>query len=110
MAAVSYHGELPEGQDTIVQHGYEFSRDGKSVNVTEKDLLAKFAANRFFKTADSEKEQVKSGEEEAEQAETETLKAWLNERNVPFHHRTGLDKLRDLKADYEKAEAKAAED
>lgn len=110
MAAVSYHGEFPEGQDTIVQHGYEFGRDGKSVNVTEKALLAKFAANRFFKTADSEKDQVDAAKEEAEQAETETLKAWLNERNVPFHHRTGLEKLRDLKADYEKAEAKASED
>lgn len=110
MAAVSYHGEFPEGADTITQHGYEFGRDGKSVNVTEKDLLAKFAANRFFKTEGSEKDAVKEGQEEAEQAETETLRAYLREENVPFHHKLGVDKLRELKAQHEKAKAKALEE
>lgn len=109
MAGVTYHGEFPEGQDTITQHGYEFSRDGKSVSVTDQEDLAKFARNRFFKTADSEKEQVEAGKEEAEQAETETLKAWLNERNVPFHHRTGLDKLRELAQQHQDAQEKAQE-
>lgn len=107
MTAVTYHGEYPEGQDTIVQHGYEFGRDGKSVNVTDKDLLAKFATNRFFKTADSDKEDVESAKGEAEQAETETLKAWLTEENVPFHHRAGLKTLRDLREQHEQAKAKA---
>ena len=110
MAQVSYHGEFPEGQDTIVQHGYEFSRDGKSVNVTEKDKLAKFAANRFFKTADSEKEDVEQGQEEAEKAEAETLREYLKRENVPVHHRTGLEGLRKAKADHEKAQQKALED
>ena len=110
MAAVSYHGEFPEGADTITQHGYEFGRDGKSVNVTEKEFLAKFAANRFFKTADSEKEQVEAAQDEAEQAEVQTLRAYLTEQNVPHHHRLGVEKLRDLKAAHEKAKAKALEE
>lgn len=110
MAQVTYHGEYPEGQDTIVQHGYEFSRDGKSVNVTEKDLLAKFAANRFFKTADSEKEDVEQGQEEAEQAEAETLKAWLGENKVPYRANASLANLRKAREDYEAAQKKALED
>lgn len=108
MAAVTYHGEFPEGRDTIEQHGFEFGRDGKSVNVTDKDLLTKFANNRFFKTAESDKEQVQSAEVEAEQAETETLRAWLSEQKVPFHHKLGRDKLQALKDDYLKAQDKAA--
>ena len=110
MAAVTYHGEFPEGADTIVQHGYEFSRDGKSVNVSEKELLAKFAGNRFFKTADSEKDDVEAGKAEAELAETETLKAYLRANSVPFHHKQGLASLRDLKESHEAAVAKAQAD
>jgi len=110
MAGVTYHGEFPEGADAIEQHGYEFSRDGKAVNVTEKDLLAKFAGNRFFKTADSEKEDVEQGQDEAEKAEVETLREYLKRENVPVHHRTGLDGLRKAKADHEKAQQKASED
>ena len=110
MSAVTYHGEFPEGQDTIVQHGYEFDRDGKSVNVKEPELLARFATNRFFKTVDSDKEDVESAKDEAEQAETETLKAWLKEENVPFHHKAGLKTLRDLREKHEDAKAKAQAD
>lgn len=110
MAGVTYHGEFPEGQDTIVQHGYEFSRDGKSVNVTDKELVAKFAANRFFKTDGSEKEDVQQGQEEAEQAEAETLKAWLGDHQVPYRANASLANLRKAREDYEAAQEKAAED
>jgi hypothetical protein len=106
MAAVTYHGEFPEGADTIIQHGFEFGRDGKSVNVTDKALLAKFAGNRFFKTADS----AKAAEVEAEQAEAEALRAWLTDHRVPFHHKAGRDKLQALKDEYLKTEAKAQEE
>lgn len=110
MAQVTYHGEYPEGADTIVQHGYEFSRDGKSVNVTEKDSLAKFASNRFFKTADSDKDEVEEGKAQAEANEAESLREYLKRENVPVHHRTGLEGLRKAKADHEKAQQKALED
>jgi hypothetical protein len=110
MAKVKYHGEFPEGKDAITQHGYEFSRDGSAVEVKEEGLLSKFASNRFFEVSGaSDKEEVKQGQAEAENAEAETLKAWLTEHRVPFHHRAGLDKLRSLKADYEKAQEKAQE-
>lgn len=109
MAQVKYHGEFPEGKDTIEQHGYEFEA-GKAVNVTDKTLIEKFAGNRFFEVSgESKKEEVEQGKEEAEQAETESLKAWLNEHQVPFHHKLGADKLRALKADYLKAQEKAQE-
>lgn len=107
MAQVKYHGEFPEGQDTITQHGYEFEA-GKAVNVTDKALIEKFAGNRFFEVSgESDKELVKQGQSDAEQAETETLQAWLREHQVPFHHKLGADKLRALKADYLKAQEKA---
>ena len=109
MAAVTYHGEFPEGKDTITQHGFEFGRDGKSVNVTDKDMLAKFAQNRFFKTAESDKEQVEAAQTEAQANEADTLRAWLAEHKVPAHHKLGVDKLQALKDDYLKAEAKAQE-
>jgi hypothetical protein len=107
MAQVKYFGEFPEGKDTITQHGYEFEA-GKAVNVTDKALIEKFAGNRFFEVSgESDKEQVKQGQDEAEKAETETLQAWLKEHQVPFHHKLGADKLRALKADYLKAQEKA---
>lgn len=107
MAQVTYHGEFPEGADTITQHGYEFGREGKAVNVTEKDLLAKFATNRFFKTSDSDKEAVEAGQDEAEKAEAQSLREWLTDHQVPFHHKLGRDKLQGLKDDYLKAQEKA---
>ncbi len=110
MATVTYHGEFPEGQDTIVQHGYEFERGGKGVKVEEKDLLAKFAGNRFFKTEGADADEVKRGKDEAEAAELQTLKDWLNDHQVPFHHKAGLEKLRGMKADYEMQTQKAAEE
>jgi len=107
MASVKYFGEFPEGKDTIEQHGYEFEA-GKAVNVTDKALVEKFAGNRFFEVSGaSDKDQVKQGQEEAEEARTATLQAWLNDHQVPFHHRAGADKLEALKADYLKAQEKA---
>lgn len=108
MAQVTYHGEFPEDKDHIVQHGYTFER-GKSVDVKEKDLLAKFVTNRFFKTADSDKSAVEQGQEDADKAEEQTLRAYLAEERVPAHHKLNLASLRKLKADHEKAKAEAAE-
>ena len=48
MAKVTYHGEYPEGADTIVQHGQTFERKGRAVEVSDKATLARFAANPFF--------------------------------------------------------------
>lgn len=113
MASVSYHGEYVEGQEDddgnafIVHLGHTFTRGGKSVSVTDKDVLSKFAANRFFKTEGSDADEVKEAKAEAEQAEVEALRAWLDENKVPFHHREGLEKLRAKRADYE-ASVKAA--
>lgn len=115
MSAVTYHGEYPngqvdgEGEPFIVQHGYTF-QPGKSVAVTDKADLALFAKNRFFKAPESDKDDVEQGKDEAENAETETLKAYLTAEKVPFHHRAGLKTLRDLKSDHEAAKAKALED
>ena len=107
MASVKYFGEFPEGKDTIEQHGYEFEA-GKAVNVTDKALVDKFAGNRFFEVSGaSDKDQVKQGQADAEQAEVQTLQGWLDEHKVPYHHRLGADKLRALKADYLKAQDKA---
>lgn len=109
MAQVKYHGEFPEGKDTITQHGFEFEA-GKAVNVTDKDLIEKFASNRFFEVSGaSDKELVEQGKEDAEKAETESLQGWLREHQVPFHHKLGNDRLRALKADYLKAQEKAQE-
>ena len=109
MAQVKYHGEFPEGKDTIVQNGHEFEA-GKSVNVSDKDLLEKFAANRFFEVSgQSDKDLVEQGKEDADKAEVESLQSWLRDHQVPFHHKLGADKLRGLKADYLKAEKNAQE-
>lgn len=114
MSGVTYHGEYPleqvdgEGNPFIEQHGYIFN-PGKSVDVKDKDVLAKFARNRFFKTADSDKEVVERGQSEADKAEAETLTAWLKDHQVPVHHKMKMDTLRGLKADYEKAQLKAQE-
>jgi hypothetical protein len=109
MAAVTYHGEFGEGQDTITQHGYEFGRDGKSVNVTDKALLEKFANNRFFKTADSDKDQVEAAQTEAQANEAETLRAYLAEHNVPVRANANLASLQKARADYDAAVLKAQE-
>lgn len=109
MASVKYHGEFPEGKDTITQHGYEFEA-GKGVNVTDKDLLQKFAQNRFFEVSgESDKELVEQGKDDAEKAELETLQGWLRDHQVPFHHKEGVAKLREKKAAYEKAQLQAQE-
>lgn len=109
MASVKYHGEFPEGKDAIEMYGYTFE-EGKAVNVTDKDHLEKLAGNRFFEVSgESDKEQVKQGQDDAQKAEVETLQGWLKEHNVPFHHREGVDKLRAKKADWLKAEQKAQE-
>lgn len=109
MAAVTYHGEFPEGKDTIEQHGFEFGRDGKSVNVTDKDLLAKFAQNRFFKTEGSDKEQVETAQTEAQANEAETLRAYLAEHNVPVRANANLASLQKARSDYDAAVIKAQE-
>lgn len=109
MTEVTYHGEFPEGQDEIVQHGVTFPR-GKSVNVTDKDVLEKLATNRFFNVkGESEKAVVDAGVNEAENAESDTLRAWLTDHQVPYHHKMKVDTLRKLKADWESAQAKAQE-
>lgn len=111
MATVKYHGEFPEGQDGIVQHGYTFERGGKAVDVKDKDLLARFATNRFFEVSgESDKDDVKAGQAEAEEAETETLRTWLDEHNVPFRANASLKSLREARDDYEQRQAEAQED
>jgi hypothetical protein len=109
VSAVTYIGEFPADADSIEQYGYTFER-GKSVNVTDKQHLAKLSANRFFKTVDSDKSEIQAAEEEAEQAEIQTLQGYLRSEGVPFHHRQGLSSLRDLKDKHEAAKAKALED
>lgn len=115
MTAVKYHGEFPEGQvdddgkPFIEQHGYTFTA-GKSVDVKEDYLVENLAGNRFFEVAGkSDKGEVEGGKADAEAAETETLRSWLTEHQVPFHHKLGLAKLEGLKADYLAAQAEAAE-
>ena len=113
MASVTYHGEFPEGQEEdgtpyVEQYGYRFYPN-KSVSVADEEHLTKLAGNRFFKVSGkSDKEAVEQGESEAENAETETLKSWLTDHQVPFHHKAGLAKLQGLKDDYLKAQEKAA--
>lgn len=116
MASVTYHGEFPEGQVDedgnafIVHLGHTFIRGGKSVSVSDKDEISKFAANRFFKTEGSDADDVKEAKAEAEQAEVEALRAWLNENKVPFHHREGLASLKAKRADYEASVKSAGEE
>lgn len=114
MSSVTYHGEYPDGQvddegkPFIVHQGYTF-KPGESVKVTDKYDIVALSKNRFFKTPDSDKDEVERAKDEAEEAETATLKAYLTAENVPYHHKTGLAKLRDLKADHDLAKAQAAE-
>jgi len=105
MTAVKYFGEFPEGQDEIEQHGYVFGR-GKSVDVTDKQYLAKLRANRFFEVDGKSDDDA---HDEAEAAEEQTLRAYLKDENVPAHHKLKLPALRKLKADHEEAKAKALE-
>lgn len=104
---VKYIGEMPEGQDAISQYGYEFEKN-KAVDVPDDHEFAnKFRNNRFFVTEDDEKEDVDAAKAEAEANEAESLRTWLTEHQVPFHHREGVDKLRTKRAAYEKAQAEA---
>lgn len=102
MATVKYHGEYPEA-GSISQYGYSFEPN-KGVSVTDEYHLQKFAGNRFFEVSGkSDKDQVEQGQEDAEQAESETLKAYLDEHHVPYRANASLKALRELKADREKA-------
>lgn len=115
MSAVTYHGEYPEGQVNedgkryIVQHGETFV-EGKSVNVTDKDLVAKFAGNRFFKTEGSDKDAIAQGADEAEKAEAVAIRASLAEDDIHPHHKLGLPALRKLRDEHEALKAEAAQD
>lgn len=114
MSSVTYHGEYPDGQlddegePFIIQQGYKFT-PGKPVKVdNDFDLLA-LTQNRFFKTPDSDKEELKRAQDEAEKAEVASLQSWLDDHQVPHHHRLGSAKLRELKADYLLKQAQAEE-
>jgi len=115
VSGVTYHGEYPEGQVNddgkryVVQHGETFV-EGKSVSVTDKPTLAKFAANRFFKTEGSDKEAVAGGQAEAEKAEAEAIRAALAEDGISAHHKLGLPALRKLRDEHEALKAEASED
>lgn len=110
MTQVKYHGEFPEGQDYIVQNGVTFEK-GKAVNVDDKAVVEKLKTNRFFEVSgESDKDQVKEGQQEAEAAEAESLRGWLTDRQVPFRANASLKSLRDARADYEKAQAEALKD
>ena len=106
MATVKYHGEYPEA-GSISQYGYDFEPN-KGVNVTDEAHIAKFADNRFFEVSGkSDKEDVQQGQDEAELAEAETLRGYLDENKVPYRANASLKSLRDLKADYDKSKAEA---
>lgn len=115
MSGVTYHGEYPEGQVNedgkryIVQHGETFV-EGKSVNVTDKALLGKFAGNRFFKTEGSDKDAIAQGADEADKAEAEAIRASLAEDGINPHHKLGLPALRKLRDEHEALKAEAAKD
>ena len=114
MSTVTYIGECPEGQvdsegkPFIVQQGYTF-RPGESVKVTDKGDLLELTKNRFFKAPDSDKEEIENAQAEADAAEEQTLRGWLEEHQVPVHHRAGLKALRDAKQNYLLAQAAASE-
>lgn len=109
MASVKYHGEFPEGQDSIVHMGETFEK-GKAVNVTDKATLEKLAANRFFEVSGaSDKQAVEQGQTEAEEAETATLRAYLDENKVPYRANASLANLQKARADYDAQVAKAQE-
>jgi hypothetical protein len=115
MSGVTYHGEYPEGQVNedgkryIVQHGETFV-EGKSVNVTDKETLKKFAGNRFFKTEGSDKDAIAQGADEAEKAEAALIREQLAEDGITPHHKVGLAGLRKLREEHEALKAKASED
>lgn len=111
MAKVTYHGEFPEGADSIVQHGETFER-GKAVDVSDKALLERFANNRFFKVAggkQSKEEQaaLDAAAKEAEEAEASTLRAYLDGENVPYKADASLKDLQAARADHDAAVAAA---
>lgn len=114
MSAVTYHGSYPEGQEDaegnryIEQYGYRFV-EGKSVDVKEKEYLSKLAGNRFFKTADSDKDAVDEGKAEGEKAEADSIRAALAEDGINPHHKLGLPALRKLRDEHEALKAEAAE-
>lgn len=100
MANVKYHGEYPEAGE-ITQYGYTFE-PSKGVDVKDEYHLQKFAGNRFFEVSGkSDKEQVEQGQEDAEEAEAETLKGFLDEHHVPYRANASLKSLREAKADYD---------
>ena len=114
MSAVTYHGSYPEGQvnedgDRYIVHQGQTFVEGKSVNVTDKHDLAKLSANRFFKTADSDKEAVDEGKAEGEKAEAESIRAALAEDGIVPHHKLGLPALRKLRDEHEALKAEASE-
>lgn len=113
MAKVTYHGEYPEGADSIVQHGETFERGGKGVEVSDKALLARFASNRFFKVAAGKatKEELaaqEAAEKEAEAAEIAGLQEYLDEHSVPYKAGAPLKDLQQARAAHEAAVAEAA--
>lgn len=114
MSAVTYHGAYPDGQEDedghryIEQYGYRFV-EGKSVDVKEDHYLAKLAANRFFKTAKSDKAEVEKGQDEGEKAEAESIRASLAEDGINPHHKLGLPALRKLRDEHEALKAEASE-
>lgn len=114
MSGVTYHGSYPDGQVNdegdryIVQYGYTFV-EGKSVDVKEKQYLAKLAGNRFFKTADSDKDAVEEGKAEGDKAEADSIRAALAEDGINPHHKTSLANLRKLRDEHEALKAEASE-
>ena len=114
MSGVTYHGSFPDGQVNedgdryIDQYGYRFV-EGKSVDVKEKEYLSKLAGNRFFKTADSDKDAVDEGKAEGEKAEAESIRAALAEDGIVPHHKLGLPALRKLRDEHEALKAEASE-
>ncbi len=114
MSGVTYHGEYPEGQvnedgKRYIVHLGETFVEGKSVSVTDKHTLAKFAGNRFFKTEGSDKDAVEQGKEEADKAEAEAIRAKLAEDGISPHHKVGLAGLRKLRDEHEALKAEASE-
>lgn len=115
MASVKYLGTYPDnqvdddGKPYIEQYGYTFS-PGKAVDVKDEYHLEKLTGNRFFEVSgESDRKEVDAAKQEAEANEAQELRAWLEAEHVPAHHKLGVDKLRQLKADHLKAQAAAQE-
>lgn len=113
MAKVTYIGTYPDGQVDddgvayIDQYDYRF-QPKKSVDVTDEYHLEKLTGNRFFEVSgESKKDEVDAARQEAEANEVDSLKAWLEERKVPVHHKMKVETLRNLKSEYEAAQAEA---